>query len=269
MRNHGILYNALYSVFHSAFQLITFISVISRGALVLWLKLPAWKVRDGGVDGIEFSKKTTVFSALPEVTCSTSASQGSNFEFCVWRAQSSHSSHHPQKVLLAQFSICAQLVYKPIHLSVWPMPSFNGTISRMCCVKFQIAMAQTVSWDTHFIQWHFLFRLASTWRWSNSGLLLDNNPANTGHSTNGGLTLGQRRRRWANMRGCYWLTDWLTDCLVESPVFAGKPAIRHQWISISCLFTSTVSAVWKKQKKCFFPIYVWKSVLRGASVTER
>ena len=29
-----------------------------------------------------------------------------------------------------------------------------------------------------------------------------------------------------------------------------------------------VSAVWKKQK-CFFPIHVWKSVLWGASVTER
>ena len=29
-----------------------------------------------------------------------------------------------------------------------------------------------------------------------------------------------------------------------------------------------VSAVWKEQK-CFFPIHVWKSVLWGASVTER
>ena len=29
-----------------------------------------------------------------------------------------------------------------------------------------------------------------------------------------------------------------------------------------------VSADWKKQK-CFFPIHVWKSVLWGASVTER
>ena len=28
------------------------------------------------------------------------------------------------------------------------------------------------------------------------------------------------------------------------------------------------SAVWKKQK-CFFPIHVWKSILWGASVTER
>ena len=29
----------------------------------------------------------------------------SNFESCVWRTVSSHSSHHPQEVLLAQFSL--------------------------------------------------------------------------------------------------------------------------------------------------------------------
>ena len=40
-----------------------------------------------------------------EVACSTSDRQGSNFEFCVGRTVSSHSSHHPQEVLLAQFSL--------------------------------------------------------------------------------------------------------------------------------------------------------------------
>ena len=40
-----------------------------------------------------------------EVACSASDLQGLNFEFCVWRAVSSHSSHHPQEVLLAQFSL--------------------------------------------------------------------------------------------------------------------------------------------------------------------
>ena len=34
-----------------------------------------------------------------EVACSASDLQGLNFESCVWRAVSSHSSHHPQKVL--------------------------------------------------------------------------------------------------------------------------------------------------------------------------
>ena len=37
-----------------------------------------------------------------EVACSASNRQGSNFESCVWRTV---SSHHPQEVLLAQFSL--------------------------------------------------------------------------------------------------------------------------------------------------------------------
>ena len=40
-----------------------------------------------------------------EVACSASDPQGSNFESCVWRTVSSQSSHHPQEVLLAQFSL--------------------------------------------------------------------------------------------------------------------------------------------------------------------
>ena len=44
-----------------------------------------------------------------EVACTVSNLQGLNFESCVWRAVSSYSSHHPQKVLLAQFvHVCAQ-----------------------------------------------------------------------------------------------------------------------------------------------------------------
>ena len=40
-----------------------------------------------------------------EVACSVSDRKGSNFESCVWRTVSSQSSHHPQEVLLAQFSL--------------------------------------------------------------------------------------------------------------------------------------------------------------------
>ena len=40
-----------------------------------------------------------------EVACSPSDRQGSNFESCVWRAVSFHSSHHPQEVFLAQFGL--------------------------------------------------------------------------------------------------------------------------------------------------------------------
>ena len=40
-----------------------------------------------------------------EVACLASDRQGWNFESCVWRTVSSQSSHHPQEVLLTQFSL--------------------------------------------------------------------------------------------------------------------------------------------------------------------
>ena len=40
-----------------------------------------------------------------EVACSASDLHGLNFESCVWRAVSSQSSHHPQEVHQAQFSL--------------------------------------------------------------------------------------------------------------------------------------------------------------------
>ena len=40
-----------------------------------------------------------------EVACSASDPWDLNFKYCVWRAVSSHSSHHPREVLLPQFSL--------------------------------------------------------------------------------------------------------------------------------------------------------------------
>ena len=72
----------------------------------------------GSVPGLGCLKKTKMFLPHPrvkvsivgslrdrEVACSASDHQGSNFESCVWRTVSSQSSHHPQEVLLAQFSL--------------------------------------------------------------------------------------------------------------------------------------------------------------------
>ena len=72
----------------------------------------------GSVPGLSGLKETKMFFPHPrvkhsiegslcdrEVACSASYRQGSNFESCVWRTVSSHSSHHPQEVLLAQFSL--------------------------------------------------------------------------------------------------------------------------------------------------------------------
>ena len=72
----------------------------------------------GSVPGLGGLQETKLFLPHPrvkviivgslrdrEVACSASDRQGSNFESCVWRTVSSQSSHHPQEVLLAQFSL--------------------------------------------------------------------------------------------------------------------------------------------------------------------
>ena len=72
----------------------------------------------GSVPGLIGLKETKMFLPHPrvkvsivgslrdrKVACSASDCQGSNFESCVWRTVSSQSSHHPQEVLLAQFSL--------------------------------------------------------------------------------------------------------------------------------------------------------------------
>ena len=72
----------------------------------------------GSVPGLGGLKETKMFLPHPrvkvniveslrdrEVACSASDRQVSTFESCVWRTMSSQSSHHPQEVLLAQFSL--------------------------------------------------------------------------------------------------------------------------------------------------------------------
>ena len=72
----------------------------------------------GSVPGLGGLKETKMFLPHPrvklsivgclrdrEVACSASDRQRSNFGSCVWKTVSSHSSHHPQEVLLAQFCL--------------------------------------------------------------------------------------------------------------------------------------------------------------------
>ena len=70
----------------------------------------------GSVPGLGGLKETKMFLPHPRVKVSIvgslrdrevacSASDRQNFESCVWRTVSSQSSHHPQEVLLAQFSL--------------------------------------------------------------------------------------------------------------------------------------------------------------------
>ena len=52
------------------------------------------------------------------------------------------------------------------------------------------------------------------------------------------------------------------------PRLGGGPRVVVSTAAFQARVRFPVSAVWKKQK-CFFPIHMWKSVLWGASVTER
>ena len=98
----------------------------------------------GSVLGLGGLKETKMFLPDPrvkvsivgslrdrEVACSASDRQGSNSESCVWKTVSSHSSHHLQEVLLAQFSLYVHkggLKPNSFHLH----PSKHETFTRCC-----------------------------------------------------------------------------------------------------------------------------------------
>ena len=97
----------------------------------------------GSVPGLGGLKETKIFLPHPrvkvsivgslrdrEVACSASDRQGSNFESCVWRTVSSQSSHHPQEVLLAQFSLYVHkggLKPDSFHLFPWSKDLISHT----------------------------------------------------------------------------------------------------------------------------------------------
>ena len=94
----------------------------------------------GSVPGLGGLKETKMFLPHPrvkvsivgslrdrEVACSASNRQGSNFASCVWRTVSSQSSHHPQEVLLAQFSLY-------MHKSGLKPDSFHFYHQKLCSV---------------------------------------------------------------------------------------------------------------------------------------
>ena len=100
----------------------------------------------GSVPGLGGLKETKMFLPHPrvkvsivgslrdrEVACSASDRQGSNFESCVWRTVSSQSSHHPQEVLLAQFSLY-------VHKGGLKPDSFHFIylVSLICPITFRI-----------------------------------------------------------------------------------------------------------------------------------
>ena len=93
-----------------------------------------------------------------EVACSTSDRQGSYFESCVWRTVSSQSSHHPQEVLLTQFSIYVHKSgLKPDSLHFYTCYVINEA-SIISCVKLSLTPSDWYFPICRFSQSH------TTWR---------------------------------------------------------------------------------------------------------
>ena len=123
----------------------------------------------GSVPGLGGLKVTKMFLPHPRVevsivgslrdravACSASDRQGSNFESCVWRTVSSQSSHHPQEVLLAQFSLY-------VHKGGLKPDSFHFILLglRPPGLEFRIlCLEDSVSKD-RFISFSFLIRCSS------------------------------------------------------------------------------------------------------------
>ena len=107
----------------------------------------------GSVPGLGGLKETKMFLPHPrvkvsivgslrdrEIACSASDRQGSNFESCVWRVVSSQSSHHPQEVLLGQFSLY-------VHKGGLKPDSFHFSVpssSRCNCAIYTVSGYVTV-----------------------------------------------------------------------------------------------------------------------------
>ena len=120
----------------------------------------------GSVPGLGRLKETKMFLPHPrvklsivdslrdrEVACSASDRQGSNFESRVWRTVSSHSSHHPQEVLLAQFSLYVHkggLKPDSFHFissssAAWPTPLIRSLRYIVTCTRIR-AQGQMDRW---------------------------------------------------------------------------------------------------------------------------
>ena len=157
-----------------------------------------------------------------EVACSASDRQGSNFESCVWRTVSSQSSHHPQEVLLAQFSLYVHksgLKPDSFHF-IWVLMSWllcnthNGEIIHSIVVSNRIFLMFLHSlvklpsyFSITFLSEGSLF--LTRWSfWSKSSCcyflvrqrsnLPCPTPANTKHLYNIWTKSTQRLRRWSN-----------------------------------------------------------------------
>ena len=136
-----------------------------------------------------------------EVASSTSDRQGSNFESCVWRAVSSHLSHHPQEVLLAQFSLYVHRsgiepdLFHLIHSHCTLSMAWSPTVLEGCAEEPAWVKASLGSMEN---QEHRVWMPDQAQQTDHP--LTSANPVNKRCSHNVALMLGQRRRQWRNIK---------------------------------------------------------------------
>ena len=177
-----------------------------------------------------------------EVACSASDRQGSNFESCVWRTVSSQSSHHPQEVLLAQFSLYVHkggLKPDSFHF-ITVCNSDNDDTAEIECLNQRymapklsffvkcIIQSESDRWITDALPEHTIYSRASvaegcptlSHSWANVYCLQVFRwviPANTMHWTNVGLMIDQRptsNQHWDNICFCWFtLSDSRQACI--------------------------------------------------------
>ena len=167
-----------------------------------------------------------------EVACSASDRQGSNFESCVWRTVSSQSSHHPQEVLLAQFSLFVHKGgLKPDSFFVLSSSSLPLRIALCCCFNRSKGIGDHIPFSLVFfiiifIEPGYIWLLNSTK--SNHAILYPwkavypNAAARNGDRHQCLLRAQQRQHVGPMLYYC-----WPSVC-------KARPTIKQHWVNVLC-----------------------------------
>ena len=160
----------------------------------------------GSVPGLGGLKETIMFLTHPrvelsivrslrgrEVACLASNRQGSEFRSCFWRTVSSNSFYHPQKVLLAQFSL---------YMHKWPKSQFIlfFLLRRLPFFMFDVSDNMVFSLDTTHLTLNVIANhitsifYYSAWYGDDPFAVFSRTSSNTINSANVGVMLGKRRR---------------------------------------------------------------------------
>ena len=146
-----------------------------------------------------------------EVAYSVSDRQGTNFESCAWRTVSSQSSHHPQEVLLAQFSLYVHkgglkpdsfhFIFASFGFVRWSCLSAlvciviysNPNCSKLVCIDVYGSLLCAIKKSSITVYDNPGFRLPSV-------AYHRNLPSSTIHWSNADWMLGHRLRRWPTIK---------------------------------------------------------------------